>query len=281
VVQLLGELHLTPRRMNVLARILSGLYIRAVDLCGLDVRLILTHRYDPEARLTDTYRIRTAGDLWVMKGDLICRIRAPKITHTASCGLDAAVDVGRISFGFRNHWTSRHFTGAHNIYFAAASFHLTSTHNNDSSALRRVSIRASTHGTIANPKSMDKHNDMANAKMTDMATAKMPDMINNPIDEVVKHAITNSVMDIICNVVDIMVETNSPMPLLKKTMTKDLMTSIDARVEALVDEHVNNSLEGARTKAALEAELEMVSLMLFLSGRSRTDHFLGQETVGH
>ncbi|KEQ70476.1 hypothetical protein M436DRAFT_66384 [Aureobasidium namibiae CBS 147.97] len=98
---------------------------------------------------------------------------------------------------------------------------------------------------------------MAEAKMTDMANAKMPDIMNNPIDEVVKHAITNSVMDIICNVVDIMVETNSPMPVLKKTMTKDLMTSINARVEALVDEHVNQSLEAARTKAALEAELEM------------------------
>jgi len=208
-----------------------------------------------------------------MKGDLICRTRAPKITHTASCGLDAAVDVGRISVRFRNHWTSRHFTGAHNIYFAAASLHLTSTHNNDSSALRRVGIKASTHGTIANPRSMDKHNDMANAKM--------PDMVNNSVDEIVKHAITNSVMDIICNVVDIMVETNSPMPLLKKTITKDLMTSVNARVEALINEHVNISFEAARTKAALEAKLEMVSLMLFLSGRSRTDHCSGQETVGH
>jgi len=63
VVQLLGELRLTLRRMNVLARILSKLYIQAMDLCGLNVRLILTHRYDPEARLTGTYRIRDVGDL--------------------------------------------------------------------------------------------------------------------------------------------------------------------------------------------------------------------------
>ena len=63
VVQLLGELRLTLRRMNVLARILSKLYIQAMDPCGLGLRLILTYRYDPEARLTGTYRIRGVGDL--------------------------------------------------------------------------------------------------------------------------------------------------------------------------------------------------------------------------
>lgn len=121
--QLTGELRRTLRRMNVLASILGKLYIQAKYLCRLRERLILTHRYVLEGMIAGTYGIRDVGDLWDMRGDLVCSIRAPKITHTASRGLDAGVDVGSISVRFRNHWASRHYTGAHNIYLAADSLH--------------------------------------------------------------------------------------------------------------------------------------------------------------
>ena len=234
----------------------------------------MTHRYDLGARLTGIYRIRDAGDLWIMKGDLICSIRALEITYTASCGLDAAVDVGRISVRFRKHRASRHYSGAHNIYLAAASLHPTSTHNNDSFAPLSVSVRASTHDTITNLRSMDKMD-----KDEETTNAMLTDMANNVVDEVVKHAITKAALDIIWNVVDIMLETNSTITELKKTITENLMTSINARVEGLVDEHVNKSLEAARTKAALQAELEMVSPVLPLRERSTTDLRPGQEVL--
>ena len=57
------------------------------------------------------------------------------------------------------------------------------------------------------------------------------------------------------------------------------LASINARVEGLVDEHVNKSLEAARTKAALQAELEMASPMLPLRERSTIDLRLGQEVL--
>lgn len=269
--QLTGELRRTLRRMDVAASILGKLYIQAISLCGLRDRLILTHRYDLEARLTSTYRIRDAGDLWVMEEDLICSIKAPKITYTAYCGLDAALDVDRISVRFRNHWASRHFTGAHNIYSTAASLHPTSTHKNDCSYIRKVSISISTNGIIANSRSMNKDEETNNAVVTDM--------VNSAMDEVVKHAITTVASDVICNVVDIMVEGNSTITELKKTLNKDLMTRMDARVEALVDEHVNKSLQAARTKAALQAELEMVSFVLSLRDRSTTDLHPGRKDL--
>lgn len=87
--------------------------------------------------------------------------------------------------------------------------------------------------------------------------------ITDSVDEVVKHAITSVALDIIWNVVDLMLESDSTISELRSTITNNLITSINSRVEALVDENVDQSLKVARAKAVLQAKLEMVSPVPF------------------
>jgi hypothetical protein len=74
-------------RVSVRASCLGKMYVRAICLCGLAVRLILAYRGDTKKGSMTLYDALRRWRLVVaMKRAFVYRIRAPEISLTFDCG---------------------------------------------------------------------------------------------------------------------------------------------------------------------------------------------------
>ena len=118
-------------------------------------------------------------------------------------------------------------------------------------------------------------------KEEEFTDAMRDDMITGMVDKAVKHAVTTAAVTIIYKVVHNMLKTDPTVSGLKETIKRDLMKSVNTKIEMLVNERTRKSNEDALTKASLQTELEMVGFVFRLCDRSTTDFRPGQEALCH
>lgn len=108
-----------------------------------------------------------------------------------------------------------------------------------------------------------------------MIDAMVTDTVNDCVNKAVKHAVTKRTIEIIVEAVNDMLKNDSAVSALKETAKVAVVNSLNPKIEVVVNERIEKAVGEALTKAALQAELEMVSSVINLSDPLTINQHLG------